>query len=402
MWRVVGALLAALLPANSVLAQETSADPAEGARFHWGILRFTPSISVSDVGVDQNVFNEAVDPKSDTTAAVGPAAAYWIKLGRGRVSGNSVGQYLYFKKYENQRSWNTRNDARFEIPISRLKPFVGGHYSNTRERPGFEIDSRARRRDETVELGTDLKVSGKTTFVFSGMRTKSAYDPSETFLGARLAAVLDRQSDTEQLQVRHAMTPLTTFVVMADAIQDRFVTDTTRNADSIRVMPGFELKPFALISGKVFAGFRHFNVLNENTPDYDGFVALINASYVIAATKIDAQFNRDVTYSFETTTPYYALTDVAVTVTERITYKWDVVGRAGHQTLDYRATSNIGNVPERVDSGVMYGMGIGFRPGETMRLGFDVNYYHRDSSVVDYRDYDGLRFGASVSYGVPR
>ena len=322
-----------LLIATHASAQET-ADPGETARFHWGILRFTPSIAVSNLGVDNNVFNTIDDQKRDTTAAAGPAVALWMNLGPVRVSAKTSGQYLYFKEFANQRSWNAADDLRLELRLARLKPFAQGTYANTRQRPGFEIDARARASINVATLGTELRASGKTTLIFSGSRTTTAFDQNETFLGATLAKALNRYSDTELLQFRYALTPLTTFVMTSEAIQDRFGEDRVRNSDSIRVLPGFEFKPFALISGKASVGFRRFNVLSETVDDYQGVVASVDAKYMIATTtQIGARVDRDVAYSFEEASPYYALTDIGLTITQRLSRSWEVVASGALQSL---------------------------------------------------------------------
>jgi hypothetical protein len=397
----VVACLLLLFNAYGVSAQEAT-DGSETARFRVGVLRFTPSIAVSNVGIDNNVFNEVEDPKRDTTAAVGPAAAFWLRLGRARLSGKTSGQYLYFKEYDNQRSWNTDNQARLELPLARITPFLTGAYTNSRDRPGFEIDSRARRHDQTVTGGLDVRLTGKTRFSVTGGQSKLTYAKDATFLGTALADTLDRTTTTEQLQLRSTLTPLTTFVFTSEAIQDRFAVAEDRNADSIRVLAGFELKPFALISGKAAVGFRHFNILSDRTPDYNGVVAAIDARYVLVATQIQAKVNRDITYSFETSEPYYALTDLALTITQRITTAWDVVGRGGRQWLAYRSTAASAATGGRTDRGDVFGAGIGYRLGETIRIGLDANHYRRRSEAFTERDYQGLRFGASVSYGLPQ
>lgn len=398
--RAVAIACVLLAGPRAVSAQDTP-DPADAARFRLGALRFTPSIAVTSLGIDDNVFNELDDRKRDTTAAVGPAVDAWLTLGAVRVSGRSSGQYLYFKEYKNQRSWNTLDQARIDVPLVRLTPFVTGTYVNSRERPGFEIDSRARRRDVGGTAGVELRLTSKTRVNVSGGQTRLSYDRNETFLGASLADALDRTTTTEVVQLRYALTPLTTFVLTSEGIQDRFDVAGTRNADSIRVMPGFDLKPFALISGQVAIGFRHFDVHDAQTPDYDGLVAAIDARYAIGATQIEAKMDRDVAYSFEALQPYYALTDVGLTVTERITSTWDLVARGGRQSLAYRSAVPT-SAPRRVDRGQTYGAGIGYRVGETVRLGLDANYYRRRSQVSDLRNYEGLRVGASVSYGLPQ
>ena len=377
-----------------------SEDPGEAARFHFGPLRFTPSIALTNAGIDSNVFNEADDPKQDTIAGIGPDVALWLHLGPARLSGKAGGQYLYFKKYDNQRAWNTNNELRLELPLAHITPFAEGSYINTRDRPGYEIDSRARAATNTARLGTEVRISGKTSLILSGSRTTTTFDKTETFLGATLADALNRRSDTEQLQLRIALTPLTTLVVNNEAIQDRFDSERTRNADSVRVMPGFEFKPFALISGSVSVGFRHFNALNEAVPDFNGLAATANLKYTVAATKIEARLNRDLAFSYEDVNPYYALTDVNFALTERVTPSWDLVGRTGWQSLDYRQIQSLGSTA-RTDTGRLYGGGVGYRLGELLRLGLDVNYSVRRSQRTA-RQYDGLRVGASVSYGLPQ
>src|SRR6187397_2990320 len=110
--RVCALVFVFLCSVVSVARAQDDADPAEAARFHFGALRFTPSMAVSNLGVDNNVFNEADNPKQDTTAAVGPAVSLWLRMGKSRLSGRLSGQYLYFNTYDSQRAWNTDHSGR--------------------------------------------------------------------------------------------------------------------------------------------------------------------------------------------------------------------------------------------------------------------------------------------------
>ena len=395
------ALVSVLLSmASLAAAQETRepVEPGDNARFRWGPLRFTPSLILDSIGVDTNVFNESADPKQDTTAAAGPGVDLWLRPGRARISGKASGQYQYFKTYDNQRGWNTSDELKFELPLSRLKPFVSGSYKNTHDRPGFEIDSRSRAAINEVALGTAFRVSSKTMFIVTGSREITAFDQKATFFGATLAQSLNRRSDLEQLQFRYELTPLTTLVVKSDAIQDRFEFEKSRNADSLRFMPGFEFKPFALISGAVAVGFRHFNGLRETLPDYNGVVASVNAKYTLTATQIAVKIDRDLNFSYEDANPYYTATSAQVALTERLTRTWDVIARGAWQSLAYRQIDPL-PVVGKTETGRGYGLGVGYRLGETLRLGIDAIYSMR-RSIETARQYDGLRVGASVSYGI--
>lgn len=381
-------------------AQE-AADPFETARFRLGPVRFTPVFEITNVGHDSNVFNESEDPKSDTTAAFGPTVQLWMRPAGTRLSAKVGGQYLYFREFANQRAWNTRNEVRWEVPLARLTPFVEGNFVNSQERQGYEIDARARRKDHGFTAGSALRLSGKTSFVVSHRRSNIEYDDEETFLGASLGEQLNRQEDLTRVQFRYELTPLTTFVVDTDVGRDRFDLNDVRDADSIKVMPGFELNPLALISGRVFVGFRQFDPLSSELPEYRGVVASVDATYILlGATRFQFKVDRDVVYSFEALRPYYALLDTGVTVTQRVTHAWEVVGRASRQTLDYRhlqaaASSDFGS-----DRGYTLGGGLGYRIGETLRLGVDANHYSRRSEFDSLRNYDGVRVFGSISYGI--
>jgi hypothetical protein len=385
--------------AGSVQAQEPE-DPYETARFRFGPIRFTPALEITSLGHDSNVFNEADNPKADTTAAFGPLVQIWMRPGGTRFTARTGGQYLYFREFANERAWNTHNEAKWEVPMARLSPFVEGRYVNTQERQGYEIDSRARRRDDAVAFGSGLRLSGKTEFVVSFRRSHVKYDEQETFLGAALAETLNRREDQTRVQFRYALTPLTTFVVDTDLLQDRFELTPLRDTDSVRVLPGFELKPLALISGRVFVGYRQFSPLSPAIPEYQGLAAAVNATYVRGSTKFDVKVDRDVFYSYELQRPYYALFDAGLTVTQRVTRSWELVGRGSRQLLSYRQLASLGDVDGGVDRGYVYGGGIGYLAGETLRLGVDANYSTRHTEVAGRQDYEGLRVFGSIRYGI--
>jgi hypothetical protein len=386
---------------SAVCASAQQSDEPEEGRFRFGPLRFTPSIVASNVGVDDNVFNDKLDPKSDTTGALGPAVELWMRAGRSRLSGKLSSQYVYFKTYKNQRSWNTTDELKWEFPLGRITPFIAGTYVNTKSRPGFEIDSRAHLRTDSATLGMAVRLTGITSLVLSGSRGETVFDDDELFLGANLANALNRTTQNEQMQLRIKLTSLTTFVVQGDALQDRFTLDRIRNADSIRVLSGFELRPAALIAGKVFVGVRKFDALDRSLSDYTGPVAQVDATYTAGPTRLAVTVNRDLTYSFEVLQPYYALTDLRLAITERLGRGVDVVANGGRQVLDYRQLLSAPTAA-RTDTIRQYGVGAGYRVGHTLRIGFDVLHYSRKSTQVSLFDFDGLRYGVSVSYGLPQ
>ena len=398
----LGPVVAVLLAATGTpsVAQETEVDASQSARFRFGPLRFTPSIALTDVGVDSNVFNDPDRPSQDTVGALGPAASYWMRVGPSLVSGTASAQYLYFDKYKNQRAVNTTDALKWEVPLGRFTPFTEGKYSNAKDRTGYEIDTRARQISQDVVIGTAVQLSGKTRVTLSGSRSRFRYDEGETFLGVDLRA-LDRWTNAEALQLQYRLTSQTTFVVRSEALQDRFTQDRLRNSNSIAVLPGFEMKPTALVSGSVLVGFRNFAPLDPTIPPYRGPVAAVSARYVLGATRFGLKVGRDVAYSYQAEQPYYTMTDVGLDVTERITYAWDVVARASRQRLEYAVRQGLAApTAPQLDRIAQYGGGIGYRVGRTVRFGIDGHYFQRRSTNATLRDFEGFRVGASITYGL--
>ena len=378
------------------MAQDVVPTPEELSRYRLGPLRFTPSVTLANLGVDTNVFNEAVNPKQDFTTTFGPKANVWMRVGRGLLSGEAGLEYIYFQEYDSQRSFGTNDRLRFEYPLGRLTPFGEVDYVNTRQRPGYEIDARARRTTFAGRGGADLRVGGRTILRAAGGHETFRFESEDSLVGQSLSSELDRDTDLALVSVRRLLTPLTTFVIAAERRWDRFVYSSLRDADGLRVMPGFEFKPFALIDGSVFVGYRGFHTLSPAVPDFGGVAANADLGYSIHATRFVGRLTRDVTYSFEEIEPYYVLTDTGLEITQRITRQWDVKGTGSRALLDYQA---VNLTAARTDRVLSYGFGGGYRLGETVRFGVDATHVKRESEQIG-RSYEGWRIGGSINYGV--
>ena len=199
------------------------------------------------------------------------------------------------------------------------------------------------------------------------------------------------------------LSPLTTFVVLSEYEKERFDFQSSRDASGVRLMPGFEFDPFALIGGKVFVGYRSFDTADPRLPNYSGVVADVEANYRAKSTRFDVRVQRDVDYSAEEIEPYYLLTDIGVKVTQKVTQRWDVVGTASRQWLDYQRLEGLAlsEAPTHSDHGYRVGGGVGYMLGTSVRVGVDLAYYKRNSPIA-LRDYDGLRVGGSFTYGLTR
>jgi hypothetical protein len=395
------ALVMSVTPAIAVRAQDASDAAARNARLHLGPLAVNPSIALSNFGVDTNVFNEFNNGKRDFTATLSSQGQFWLRLGKGRLSGNTRVDYVYFGQYTAERAVNTYDTFRAELRVNRITPYASDTFLNARERPGYEIDARSRRLENTVTLGADARVGPKTTLGFAAWRTNVKFNADEVFAGSYLSQVLNRTADGLRASARHKLTPYTTVVLLAEAQRDRFRFSSVRDSDSVRVMSGFEFDAFALISGTASAGYRKHDALTPGAPSFRGVVGSLDLGYTfLTSTRFSIRAERDIAYSFEIQEPYYLLTGVAGTVTRRVSAKWDLQATSGRQRLAYQGIE-LGKAlgdgrPDRVNT---FGGGVGYRFPSGLRLGLNINHFRRQSDR-DFRDYDGFRAGISVTYGV--
>lgn len=376
-------------------------DPAQ-VRVRIGPLWLDPTISLTNIGIDTNVFNDSQDqnPKRDFTLTVTPATQLWLRMGPSWLSGTFNEQIVWFQKYANQRSANTKYLAAWRLPLNRLIINVKGSYLNSRERPGFEIDERAQRIEKSVEGTVEIRALSRTFFGVRGTKAKVDFDSGAVFRDGSLSRELNRTSTSYGLTVRHELTPLTDLVFEGSREEDRFALSPLRDSDSSIASVGLRFDQFALIKGAASIGYRDFSPVQPGVPAFQGATASADLTYtILGVTRLGVQVTRDVSYSSSVNQPYYLLTGVTGSLAQQIFGPLDVVARIGAQQLDYRGRAVALLEPvSRTDTVRSYGLGVGYHLGQDLRVGVNVDQQKRGSPLADHR-YEGLKFGTAVTYG---
>lgn len=392
----VAALLACGLPVP-VHAQRAD---GERARVQVGPFNLTPSVAVTNLGIDTNVFNEFDDPKRDFTFTLSPRVDTVLRVRRAWLRVAAATNFVYFQQYSSERSADPMLDGRFEVRGARFTPWIAGGFTSTRQRYGYEIDMRFPRVTKEASAGIDARLTGRTTVTLGARRTAYEHDEDAVLLGTSLHEILDRRSSTFGVEVRYRLRPLTTLVVSTEGARDRFMFLASRDTNSTRLDAGFDLMPFALISGRGRVGYRTLVSDSGASPEYAGLVASVAAgSTVKGRTRVDVTALRDVSYSFESVYPYFVHTGATLTITPRVTQRWDTQWRAGGHRLAYRAVQDVPDLlARRVDRVSTIGGGVGYLVGREIRIGFNMDRERRESPV-QRREYAGYRTGISVTYG---
>jgi hypothetical protein len=373
------------------------------ARMRIGRLFLNPTIGLTKLGVDTNVFNEPdqLEPKRDFTLTVTPQTDLWLRMGRSWVTGKVKEDLVWYQTYATERSANNSVNLGWQMPLNRLMFNADTAYLRTHDRPGFEIDQRSQRSELAYDGSVEIRARAKTFIGIRGDRRTTSFDSVATFEGVNLRDALNRTVTGGAVTVRQQLTPLTALTLDVGRSQDRFEFSPLRDSDSTNVSVGVKFDQFAIIKGSATFGYRDFQPLSPSLPAYKGAIAAADLTYVaFGTTRVGVQAIRDVQYSFEINEPYYVLSGVSGSLTRHLFGPVDVVGRIGVQQLTYQDRIDV-NVaaPNRVDFVQMYGGGIGYRLGTDVRIGFNVDQQHRSSPVLN-REYHGLMFGTSVTYGL--
>lgn len=393
-------LLTTVLCTSSAFTQ-TVPDPDAEATLRFGPLAMKSTIALSNLGRDSNVFNEsdADQRQSDFTMTLSPTTDLWLRMGRTWVTGTIGLDWIYYKTLASERAANSTYRVGVLRDVRRLALQGDVTRLSTRARPGFEIDARSRRLELLSEGEITIRMFSKTRFGARAWRRKVEFDQAAVFRETNLAEELNRENVGAAFVMRHDLTPLTTISLEVGSERDRFVSSPFRDADSTRVTGSVSLQPLALISGNATVGFRRFTPLTADIPPYSGATAAVNLAYsLLGTTRLSVDVVRDVQPSFEITQPYYLETGAGSSIQQQVYGGFDVLARSSFRRLAYRdrigATVFITNRTDRVRS---FGLGAGYRIGVDKRVGFTVDYDERTSGD-DGRQYEGLRYGMSITY----
>jgi hypothetical protein len=389
-----------VLFARSTMAQQVptaSDDPVANARFKFGVIGVDPRFGIQNAGVDTNVFNTTANQLSDFTFTFVPGTRLFLRTGKGLLTVDGNLELIYFNEFDSERSLNSSVMGRYELRFNRIRPYFSASSLNTRQRPGYEIDARARHYETEFHAGVDLRTGAKGTLRVDYRHLDYTFAGDAVFAGRPLNQELNRALDVGELSWRQQLTALTTWVTRISRDSERFKFDDARNSDSLRVSSGFELGRFALIRGSAFAGYRKLEAADGGTlPGFSGITADVDVSYTAPTqTRLSIAVDRDIQYSYERTTPYYLQTGWTGTLTQRVIGKWDAQLAGGRDRLSYHAINRRDSRTEFIGR---FGGGVGYTLGEQTRVSIDVNSFYRRSELPG-REYGGVRAGVSVTYG---
>jgi len=347
------------------------------------------------------VFNQAGETHADFTTVVAPQAHVAVPFAKRALVKSQLGaDFVYYAHYVSERSIDPQAAVRAEVYARRLTFFAEGSYLNTRERLNYEIDLRARHLEKDLSGGVAVRATTRLTLEVAAARGQIRFDGDPYFGGQRLKETLDRDTQIYGVTARHRRNNLTTFGLRYENQTDQFPLSPVRDTDSFRVMPGVELRPRALLNGSAWVGYRRFEPKAAVLHSQAGLVSQLALSYtLLGATVFGVTYDRDYQFAYEALTPYFVDNSVGVFVRRAIGARADVRGNVARHRYAYQpiTTGPVLAGLDRVDTTDNYGVNVGYRLNRQTRAGVGLSYWTRDSTLLDFRNYTGLRVGLTMN-----
>lgn len=381
---VVMLLIAAPVSAQSFRPPDPAVRPWATAKMNIGPIYFSPTFELSNVGVDNNVFNDEQSAKSDITGTLGMRSQIGIHVGDAfilQVIQNN--QYHYYRRYRSERSVDSGLNFVLEFRNRFIRPWVRWDKPKTSQRQGFEIDERAEVKMPAFDFGADINAAFRLGVSVAGRRNRVRYKDDEAYRGQNLSEALDQQNDSYQGFVRYQLTELSELVVGADYTRDRFLKTPDRNNDSRYYYGGLRIKTGGTFTGTATVGYREQNHQLKLVPDFKGITTDVNLTVAPSeALKLDLQGNRDTGYSYLIEYPFVVDSGASATLTNRFSEHFDVILAGRGRWLHYDETMELVHKPY-TERTVVLGLGSGYfvGGGNGARLGLLYERWQRQSPL---------------------
>lgn len=397
-------ILSALVMARAASAQQTDqTDPLDNALVRLGPVGINPSVSMHDVGRDENVFNDPVNPKSDVTFTLSPRAEVLFRPRIVHIDFLTATDYVYYRTYASQRGTDETATLRADFDLPRVQPFVSLQGINSRNRYNQEVDERARHHQTSYSAGAAFTVATRTSLTLALRRTDLSFDQGATFRGTDLAASFDSRLQGADLSMAVALTPFTTASVVFTEDRQRFTFAHDRDANTLRISPTVTFSPQAIVKGSVSVGYSRFTPQSPLVPGWSGVTSTVNlTTALLGRYQIEGLLSRGIQYSYDLATPYYVTTGGTATFTMALFGPVDVKATGTRQRMAYRTeqTAETAAGTAGSDTFTSYGGGVGYRIRNRVRLGVNADWSHRASQLAFDRTYRNRRVYASMTWGV--
>jgi hypothetical protein len=368
-------------------------------------------LQLKNAGIDTNVFQTFQDPVRDAVVVLSPRVDGVVPVGRRlRITGFGLLERSYYRRQGQERSTDFYGEGRADLDLGSLHLFGGGGGGRFTQRFSLDVDERLPRHEKRAHAGATLSLSRRLSVTGQAATEVLTFARGVFRLGGDVKEAMDRNTLTATGQVRFALTPRTSLVASADALEDRFFSQPVgmpRRRRSHRYLGGLEFGERAVVTGRVLAGVREFpGTLAEGSPPYRGPVLAADLAFSVRQrARLRLVGERDVLYAsslVDLGTVRYRnafvfrryLGEAALDLPLRLVGLLSAGFEEAQYLLPYPYPDAF-LLADRLDHRWTAGIGLQRRFGSSVRAGGHISWARRASSIP-YFSYEGLRYGLTA------
>ncbi|HWI19294.1 MAG TPA: outer membrane beta-barrel protein [Vicinamibacterales bacterium] len=355
-----------------------------------GRLKLAPGLTISELGWDDNVFDESAEevPDEDYVASFTPDLSLYSRLRWVRLSAYGGSTLTYFREFDSENSVGYAWRGRADFLISRVRPFVAAGNTRSRTRPNGEIDIRPDRVEEEYSGGLAFDLGAHSLIYASGIYAANRFDNAVQD-GIDLAETLSRESRSGQFGLKTDITPLLSVQIFASYQEDEFRTLPIRNSIAKSGNMIFRITPEAVATGQIALSYRDMHFADPGLRPYRGVLGSAALAYPfmeIGRFTLIAQ--RGVEYSLDNSEGYYIENSASLAYTHRLFGQVDVQGKVSRSAFDYSARPT---EPAHVDTYDSAAGSLGYNLRNRTRVAVNYEYSRRRSPAFSARNYQRRR-----------
>lgn len=370
----------------------------ENAPWKFGPVKIQPIIVIKDAGYDSNIYNQP-EAVSDFWLTAGPGAdAYLMVKRRIIIHVYESPQYVYFFKTERERTWNNYLNGDVSLSFNRFMLTAGGSLNNARERWSTEIDIRPRRKEERGFVSLLYQRSYRLSFELSASQADYQYESIE-YGDANINERLSHFAYYWRGKLYYRLNSRMQFFLEGEWAEFDFKSpNSLGDSRSRSFYSGFEFSPTGRIRGQVRLGYKKFNTLAEDLPNFKGLVGDTSVSWIfLRPLVLKGSYRRDVNFSVWANNAFYVSNSWSAGCSFYLFRR--------KLRLDYTYSQTENNYPwgeaagsePRQDDYTLHSVSLYYRIRKTIGIGITGGLWTRTINVFEW-DADRKFIGLNLTY----
>ncbi|MHB8054911.1 MAG: outer membrane beta-barrel protein [Candidatus Aminicenantales bacterium] len=375
------------------------------SRWKLGPFRLFPTISVRDVGYDDNLYfgGYNIGRKKDFTATLSPEIkAYWPFRNSFIFFVRENPEYAYYYRESQQRAFTNSYGAGLRYLL--LGRFVfSGEVGNDvhRRRLSSEFQIPVNDRTRSFQAGLSFETARKTSIGITGAVRKISYEeikynPED----APVAQLLDREEREIGAEAYYQLFTDGFLFVRGDYQEYRFLDDKAlwRDSAAASFWTGVRFPLLGRIRGVLNLGYKKFDPKTAGEPPFQGLVGNTGLDLRTGRFACRLDFARDMVFSSYAEIFYFVENSArlggSAYLTSFLKIDYDYYGGRA----DYSARGGEAGSEGRVDRHRNHSVGLQVRVFKTAGIGISWNFERWTSNIGDFdrsRNFIGLAFTRS-------